>query len=69
MAVPKRKTPRSEDAPAPRVQLASVRACALGVPELRRVKQPHVVCRNCGWYGGRQVDRRRVSDPARTGSG
>jgi large subunit ribosomal protein L32 len=24
-------------------------------PNCGAVKQPHIVCSNCGWYGGRQV--------------
>ena len=24
-------------------------------PQCRRAKLPHVVCPNCGWYGGRQA--------------
>jgi len=24
-------------------------------PHCGAVKQPHIVCSNCGWYGGRQV--------------
>jgi large subunit ribosomal protein L32 len=24
-------------------------------PQCRHTKLPHVVCPNCGWYGGRQA--------------
>jgi large subunit ribosomal protein L32 len=24
-------------------------------PQCRQAKLPHVVCGNCGWYGGRQA--------------
>ena len=55
MPVPKRKTPEEQDAPAPRVQLASAAPARSTCPNCGAVKQPHIVCSNCGWYGGRQV--------------
>ena len=55
MAVPKKKTSKSKS----RSRRAS--AWRLGspprsmCPQCRQAKTPHVVCANCGWYGGRQA--------------
>ena len=55
MAVPKRKTPhgrrRVNDALELEVAAPSRSTC----PNCGAVKQPHIVCGNCGWYAGRQV--------------
>jgi len=55
MAVPKKKTSkaksRSRRASAWRLGPPSLSTC----PQCRQAKTPHVVCANCGWYGGRQA--------------
>ena len=55
MAVPKKKTSkaksRSRRASAWRLERPSRSTC----PRCGVTKQPHVVCSNCGWYGGRQA--------------
>ncbi|HEY3141934.1 MAG TPA: 50S ribosomal protein L32 [Acidimicrobiales bacterium] len=55
MAVPKKKTSkaksRSRRATAWRLERPSRSIC----PQCRSPKLPHVVCGNCGWYGGRQA--------------
>ena len=55
MAVPKKKTSkakgRSRRASAWRLGAPPRSEC----PQCHRAKLPHVVCGNCGWYGGRQA--------------
>ncbi len=55
MAVPKKKTSkaksRSRRASAWRLSPAPRSVC----PQCHQAKLPHVVCPNCGWYGGRQA--------------
>lgn len=55
MAVPKKKTSkaktRSRRAEAWRLARPSRSIC----PRCSATKLPHVVCTNCGWYGGRQA--------------
>jgi large subunit ribosomal protein L32 len=55
MAVPKKKTSkaksRSRRASNWRLSAPARSTC----PQCRQVKLPHVVCPNCGWYGGRQA--------------
>jgi large subunit ribosomal protein L32 len=55
MAVPKKKTSkaksRSRRASNWTLSAPSRSTC----PQCQAVKQPHVVCHNCGWYGGRQA--------------
>ena len=55
MAVPKKKTSkaksRSRRASNWRLEPAGRSLC----PQCTRAKLPHVVCPNCGWYGGRQA--------------
>lgn len=55
MAVPKKKTSKAKS----RSRRAS--SWTLGppprsvCPQCQQAKLPHVVCPNCGWYGGRQA--------------
>ncbi|HEY2997584.1 MAG TPA: 50S ribosomal protein L32 [Acidimicrobiales bacterium] len=53
MAVPKKKTSkaksRSRKASAWRLDRPARSVC----PRCNAAKVPHVVCGNCGWYGGR----------------
>jgi large subunit ribosomal protein L32 len=55
MAVPKKKTSksktRSRRASAWKLEESARSTC----PRCGTVKRPHVVCDNCGWYGGRQA--------------
>ena len=55
MAVPKKKTSKAKT----RMRRASswkLDAPPRSVcPQCTHAKLPHVVCPNCGWYGGRQV--------------
>jgi large subunit ribosomal protein L32 len=55
MAVPKKKTSkmksRSRRASNWRLGPPARSMC----PQCRHAKLPHVVCGNCGWYGGRQA--------------
>jgi large subunit ribosomal protein L32 len=55
MAVPKKKTSkaksRSRRASAWRLGQPARSVC----PQCQAAKLPHVVCGNCGWYGGRQA--------------
>lgn len=55
MAVPKKKMSKSKTrmrrASAWRLEAPARSTC----PHCGAVKMPHVVCNNCGWYGGRQA--------------
>lgn len=54
MAVPKRKQSRSNT----RARRANWKAAAptyAECPQCHQPKRPHVVCGNCGYYGGREV--------------
>jgi large subunit ribosomal protein L32 len=55
MAVPKRKTPKAKTrqrrASAWRASAPARSLC----PHCHQTKLPHIVCANCGWYGGRQA--------------
>ncbi len=55
MAVPKKKMSKSKTrmrrASAWRLEAPARSTC----PRCGAVKLPHVVCNNCGWYGGRQA--------------
>jgi large subunit ribosomal protein L32 len=55
MAVPKKKTSKSKSrsrrASAWTLSVAPRSSC----PRCGATKVPHIVCRNCGWYHGRQA--------------
>ena len=54
MAVPKRKQSRSNT----RARKSNWKGAAptyAECPQCHQPKQPHVVCGNCGYYGGREV--------------
>ncbi|MDQ1403099.1 MAG: large subunit ribosomal protein [Actinomycetota bacterium] len=55
MAVPKKKTSKAKT----RMRRASswkLSAPPRSIcPQCAQAKLPHVVCGNCGWYGGRQA--------------
>ena len=54
MPVPKRKTPRARTRQR-KSQWKSVAPTYAACPQCRQAKAPHQVCRNCGYYAGRQV--------------
>ncbi len=55
MAVPKKKTSKAKSrSRRASAWTLSVPARSVG-PPCRQTKGPHVVCANCGWYGGRQA--------------
>jgi large subunit ribosomal protein L32 len=55
MAVPKKKTSKAK-ARSRRASNWTLVAPARSIcPQCRQAKLPHVVCPNCGWYGGRQA--------------
>ena len=54
MPVPKRKTPRSTTR-SRRSQWKSTAPTYAACHQCRYAKLPHTVCKNCGYYGGRQV--------------
>ena len=55
MAVPKRKTPRAKTRQRRASNWRLAAPARSTCPNCGAVKQPHIVCGNCGWYGGRQV--------------
>jgi large subunit ribosomal protein L32 len=55
MPVPKRKTPRSKTRQRRASNWRLAAPARSTCPHCGAVKQPHIVCSNCGWYGGRQV--------------
>jgi large subunit ribosomal protein L32 len=55
MAVPKKKTSKAKSR-SRRASNWTLSAPARSIcPQCRQAKLPHVVCPNCGWYGGRQA--------------
>ena len=52
---PRRRPPRRRAAAGGRRPGASSRPPAASAPAAHAAKLPHVVCGNCGWYGGRQA--------------
>ena len=55
MAVPKRKTPRAKTRQRRASNWRLGTPARSTCPNCGAVKQPHIVCSNCGWYAGRQV--------------
>lgn len=55
MAVPKKKTSKSKSR-SRRASNWTLEGSAQSVcPRCKVTKRPHIVCANCGWYGGRQA--------------
>ncbi len=54
MAVPKRKTSRSNTR-SRRAQWKAAAIALVSCPQCRQPKRPHVACSNCGTYNRRQV--------------
>ena len=55
MAVPKKKTSKAKSR-SRRASNWTLKAPSRSLcPRCSAVKQPHVVCGNCGWYHGRQA--------------
>ena len=55
MAVPKKRTSKSKSRSRRSANMALSRPARSTCPRCAAVKTPHVVCHNCGWYGGRQA--------------
>jgi large subunit ribosomal protein L32 len=55
MAVPKKKTSKAKSRSRRASNWTLARPASSTCPQCREVKRPHVVCPNCGWYGGRQA--------------
>jgi large subunit ribosomal protein L32 len=55
MAVPKKKTSKSKSRSRRASNWTLEPAARSTCPRCNAVKVPHVVCGNCGWYGGRQA--------------
>ena len=55
MAVPKRKMSRSRTRRRRASGWTTTTAPRSECPQCNQAKLPHVVCPNCGWYGGRQA--------------
>ena len=55
MAVPKKKTSKAKSRSRRASNWKLFAPARSTCPQCRHVKLPHVVCPNCGWYGGRQA--------------
>ncbi len=55
MAVPKKKTSKSKTRSRRASNWQLKAAPRSTCPRCNVAKTPHVVCSNCGWYGGRQA--------------
>ncbi|MBI2168601.1 MAG: 50S ribosomal protein L32 [Actinobacteria bacterium] len=55
MAVPKRKLSRSRTRRRRASNWTTSPPARSVCPQCQAVKLPHVVCPQCGWYGGRQA--------------
>ena len=55
MAVPKTKTSKAKSR-SRRASNWKLKSPPRSVcPQCHQTKTPHIVCNNCGWYGGRQA--------------
>jgi large subunit ribosomal protein L32 len=55
MAVPKKKTSKAKSRSRRASNWTLSPTARSTCPRCAAVKVPHVVCNNCGWYGGRQA--------------
>ena len=55
MPVPKRRTPRAKTRQRRASSWRLAPPARSECPQCHQTKLPHVVCPNCGWYGGRQA--------------
>ena len=55
MAVPKKKTSKAKSRSRRASNWNLSEPPRSTCPRCGTAKQPHVVCSNCGWYGGRQA--------------
>jgi large subunit ribosomal protein L32 len=55
MAVPKKKTSKMKSRSRRSANMRLTKPARSTCPRCSVAKQPHVVCWNCGWYGGRQA--------------
>jgi large subunit ribosomal protein L32 len=55
MAVPKKKTSKAKSRSRRSANWTLSAPPRSECPRCRQAKLPHVVCPNCGWYGGRQA--------------
>lgn len=53
MAVPKRRTSKMKTRSRRSANMKMSRPARSICPQCGHTKLPHVVCPNCGWYGGR----------------
>jgi large subunit ribosomal protein L32 len=54
MALPKEKIPKAAKR-SRRAHLALVRPTLATCPQCKKMKRPHAICQNCGYYDGREV--------------
>jgi large subunit ribosomal protein L32 len=55
MAVPKKKTSKAKSRSRRASNWKLTAPPRSECPQCHQAKLPHVVCLNCGWYGGRQA--------------
>ena len=55
MAVPKQETSKAKSRSRRASNWRLAKPARSICPQCRRAKLRHVVCPNCGWYGGRQA--------------
>ena len=54
MAVPKERTPKAAKR-SRRAHLALTRPTLATCSQCKKLKRPHAICPNCGYYDGREV--------------